>query len=334
MKKIISLCVALGSCLLASCGFQTKSTVSSTSSTSVTPSIHLDCSQKTLFSGETFTLTASLSPDQDGVVVWTSSNEAVASVAYGVVFAKAGGNATILATYKGKSASCLIEVIKGATSLRYQYKEVLVQAGSIFDNVCSYTPADASGAIKYYTARSSDPSVCEVMSSYYSYKAKKTGYTKITMESNLNHAVKSSFDCVVVDASLKTVDTQYSHVLRSYEIDAIKTNGTLCNYNFGINGSILSTLQYSWADGDEYLTKVKMRFLLLSYYVDFGDGVLFKLGEKKFNMTATELDGGYYAYYFSFYCSLSKIKALSGRDYLAGFNFITETGVGYEWIRI
>lgn len=330
MKKIISLCVALGSCLLASCGYQTESTVSSTY---VAPSISLDCSSKTVYSGETFTLVARTSPETNDRVVWSSSDTNVASVANGVVTAKSGGKATIIASYGGASATCLVEVLKSCNSLRYDYSHVLVQANTTFENICRYTPVDMYGDHGVFT--SSQPSVCRLAESP-KYNATSAGFATITCKSYLNPNVSATFDCVVVDASLKTANTKYSHILRSYEIDAIKTNSALCDYSFNINGSILSTQRYTWLYADDYLTKAYYEFLLLSYYVDFGDGVLFNLGEKKFSSdpNITKLDDGYYVYYFSFYCSLSKIKALSGKDYVAGFNFIIETRSGYEWVKL
>lgn len=59
--------------------------------------------------GETVTLTVNM----DGEVEWTSSDEAVATVADGVVTAVKAGEATITATVDGKSAVCAVTVEEG-----------------------------------------------------------------------------------------------------------------------------------------------------------------------------------------------------------------------------
>ena len=76
--------------------------------------ISLDVTEATMNAGSTLTLTATVEPDNatDKTVVWTSSNESVATVADGVVTAKinGSGNVTITATADGKSAECQITV--------------------------------------------------------------------------------------------------------------------------------------------------------------------------------------------------------------------------------
>lgn len=63
--------------------------------------------------GETLTLTATVLPANatNKTVTWKSDNGAVASVALGVVRARATGKATITATADGKTASCVVTVV-------------------------------------------------------------------------------------------------------------------------------------------------------------------------------------------------------------------------------
>lgn len=63
--------------------------------------------------GETLTLTATVLPENatNKTVTWKSDNGAVASVALGVVRARATGKATITATADGKTATCVVTVV-------------------------------------------------------------------------------------------------------------------------------------------------------------------------------------------------------------------------------
>ena len=75
-------------------------------------SVTLDKTSVELKAGETAQLTAAVKPDNvaDKTVVWTSSDEKVATVADGKVTAVAEGTATITATAGGKTATCTVTV--------------------------------------------------------------------------------------------------------------------------------------------------------------------------------------------------------------------------------
>lgn len=75
-------------------------------------SVTLNQTEATVDVDGTITLTASASPiyADNQNVVWTSSNETVATVANGVVTGHVEGNATITATIDGKTATCAITV--------------------------------------------------------------------------------------------------------------------------------------------------------------------------------------------------------------------------------
>lgn len=75
-------------------------------------SIVLDPVEKEIEAGQSFTITAEVQPENatDKTVVWTSSDESVATVADGVVTAVAAGNATITAASGDASATCEVTV--------------------------------------------------------------------------------------------------------------------------------------------------------------------------------------------------------------------------------
>lgn len=75
-------------------------------------SVTLNKTELTLEVGDEETLTATVTPDNatNKTVTWSSSNNAVATVANGKVTAVAAGTATITATADGKSATCTVTV--------------------------------------------------------------------------------------------------------------------------------------------------------------------------------------------------------------------------------
>lgn len=83
-------------------------------------SITLDKEELTLYTGESFTLTATVNPENanDNFVIWSSSNPDVATVdANGKVTAKTEGEATITAAAGGKSVTCKVTVAKSALEI-------------------------------------------------------------------------------------------------------------------------------------------------------------------------------------------------------------------------
>lgn len=102
----------------------------------------LSRSTATLKVGGSVSITATVSPSNaaDKTVTWTSSNDAVATVANGVVTAKAVGTANITATAGGKSAACVVTV-KSATS--EASKEYFFKASDYTANVTDQTKVPA-----------------------------------------------------------------------------------------------------------------------------------------------------------------------------------------------
>ena len=75
-------------------------------------SITLSKTSITLTEGDSTTLTATVHPSDatDKTVFWTGSNNNIATFSFGIVTAKAPGNATITASCGGKSATCQVTV--------------------------------------------------------------------------------------------------------------------------------------------------------------------------------------------------------------------------------
>ncbi|MDE6017301.1 MAG: Ig-like domain-containing protein, partial [Muribaculaceae bacterium] len=96
-------------------GKSASCTVTVTAKTIEVTGITLDVTEKTIVVGETLTIKATVTPENatDAKnVVWTSSDESVATVKDGVVTAVAIGKATITAEAGGKTAKCVVTVDK------------------------------------------------------------------------------------------------------------------------------------------------------------------------------------------------------------------------------
>ncbi|MBO4557843.1 MAG: Ig domain-containing protein, partial [Bacteroidales bacterium] len=125
-------------------------------------SITLSAIELEIERGATAELKATVNPPGAtfGEIVWSSSDEAVAKVAGGVLTAVGPGSATVTATVNGKSAACDVTVV---VSLRAAEIEVpsyrLVEGQSQEVNIV-LTPADATGVV--ITWASSDNSVVTV----------------------------------------------------------------------------------------------------------------------------------------------------------------------------
>lgn len=72
--------------------------------------VKLSQAEATLYPAETLTLIAEIDPNAEGTVVWASDNEAVATVADGVVTTLKAGSANISATIGNVSAICRVTV--------------------------------------------------------------------------------------------------------------------------------------------------------------------------------------------------------------------------------
>ncbi|MEE1121866.1 MAG: Ig-like domain-containing protein [Prevotella sp.] len=138
-----------------------------TGKTNVIPAtgITLDKTTAELTEGETLTLTATVTPENatDKTVVWTSSDETVATVRDGVVTALKAGKATITAKSGEVSATCEITVnakVIPATGITLDKTTAELTEGEILTLTATVTPENATD--KTVTWTSSDETVATV----------------------------------------------------------------------------------------------------------------------------------------------------------------------------
>jgi len=117
-----------------------------------------------LSGGESFTLTASVTPDgaHDKSVAWSSSNSSVASVNGGTVTAKGAGSCVITAVCGSVSASCTVTVNALIDAIGLDRSSISLAVSGIgaeFPLEVSVTPSDAECEIVF---SSSDTSVARV----------------------------------------------------------------------------------------------------------------------------------------------------------------------------
>ena len=129
--------------------------------------VSLDIVEVTIKEGDSVTLTATVKPDDaaDKSVSWSSSDDAVASVADGVVTGVKAGSATITVTTTdgGKTATCKVTVEAkpvAVESVSLDKSELTLEVGDEATLTATVSPADASD--KEVSWSSSDPSVATV----------------------------------------------------------------------------------------------------------------------------------------------------------------------------
>lgn len=129
--------------------------------------VTFDSSSKSLYTGDSFTITPTISPADatDKSLTWKSSDPAVASVSdTGVVTAKGAGKATITATSSnGKSAECVVTVTKKSikvTGVTVSPTSKSIYVDDTFSVTANISPSDAD--VKTVTWSSSNSSVAVV----------------------------------------------------------------------------------------------------------------------------------------------------------------------------
>jgi len=170
---------------------------------------------QTINVGNTFTITPTVTPDNatDKSVIWTSSDDTIATVdANGKVTALKEGTATITATTNdgGFTASCIITVIKSegrVTGITVTPISKTANVGEIFFVTPYITPVDAED--KSVTWSSSNPSIA-IVDSIGKVTALKEGNVTITATTNDGGYKASCIVTVVNGASTANVYRLYN----------------------------------------------------------------------------------------------------------------------------
>ena len=130
-------------------------------------SVSLNLTEITIEVGETEALVATVNPENADydAVVWSSSDDAVATVADGVVTAIAEGSAVITASAGGKSASCTVtvpHVYVPVTGIELNKEATTIEVGSSETLVASVHPDNADEpAVTWETSNASVATVSE-----------------------------------------------------------------------------------------------------------------------------------------------------------------------------
>lgn len=128
--------------------------------------IELDKSQISIVEGESETITAAISPSNatNSNIVWSSSDESVATVSNGVVTAVSAGSAEIKVSSEDGNAiaTCNVNVEKkyALEKISFESSKLTIDAGSTANIKVLYTPENAT--YKNVTWKSSRPAVATV----------------------------------------------------------------------------------------------------------------------------------------------------------------------------
>lgn len=191
----ITVTITDGSNLSASCNVTVSQLISSLS---------LNPSSMEIYTGSSKTITANISPSNasNKSLKWTSTNTGVATVSNGTVKAVAPGTATITAaTTDGskKSASCVVTVKQGVTSLSLNKTSATLGVGNSTQLTVTVQPGNASN--KSVSWSSSNSGVASVNSSGL-VTAKAAGTATITVKSN--DGTNKSASCTITVKEVAT----------------------------------------------------------------------------------------------------------------------------------
>lgn len=139
----------------------------------------------TLDKGKTAALTATVAPENatDKTVIWSTSNEKVATVSNGTVTAVAKGTATITAKAGDKTATCTVTVKVPASKVTLNTKQIYMVKGKSVNVKATVTPSDTTDKTSWST---SNKKVATVKNGKIS--AKKTGKATITVKAGSKKA--------------------------------------------------------------------------------------------------------------------------------------------------
>lgn len=192
MKKIIItiLCVLLCASLFTACKKNTE--------LNPTISLNLNKDSITLYLNETEALVAEVS-NTDGLIEWTSSDSAIASVENGVVTALGEGTATIVATVGDVTASCVVTVIKSnvfpVLFVDVEELSININGSASINATLKFNLNSIDNAV--ITFASSDTAVAEVNSAG-TVTGKAVGTAIITVSCTYNQELLQKEVCVTV----------------------------------------------------------------------------------------------------------------------------------------
>ena len=211
--------------------------------------ITLDKTTAELTEGETLTLTATVSPEDatDKTVVWTSSDETVATVANGVVTALKAGKATITAKAGEVSATCEITVnakVIPATGIALDKTTAELTEGETLTLTATVSPEDATD--KTVTWTSSDETVATVKDGVVT--ALKSGKVTITVKAgDVSATCEITVNAKVIPATGITLDKTAAEL----------TEGETLTLTATVTPEDATDKTVAWTSSDETVATVK-----------------------------------------------------------------------------
>lgn len=116
--------------------------------------ITLSQTEISLNKGKTAVLTATVAPENaaDKTVIWSSSNEKVATVSDGTVTAVSKGTATVTAKAGDKTATCTVTVKVPASKVTLNTKQIYMVKGKSVNVKATVTPSDTTDRTSWSTS--------------------------------------------------------------------------------------------------------------------------------------------------------------------------------------
>lgn len=230
-----------------------------TGTVTVTPAytyeLILSSTSLSLNKGTNRTLTATYKTYVDGVLessanvtgnaTWASSSTSVATVStQGVVTAAGVGNATITATYNGKSATCSVKVI-GTPTLSMGWTSADMEKGDVRTNAAIYNPNDGTASTNVTSSATwttSNAGVATVGGGTITAQGKGTA----TITATYNGV---SASCVVNVTANDTPST--NTYVSSISVQSVNISGT-SNYKLTLSlrfsdGTVIEDAPYTWS---------------------------------------------------------------------------------------
>ena len=199
-------------------------------------SVSLDITTLSLSVGESATLTATVKPDNasDKNVVWTSSDNSVATVSNGKVTAVKAGTATVKATCGGKTAECVVTVTAKVTGVKLNTSSIMLMSGDY--SILKATIIPDNAANKNVKWESSNIAVATVDNGKVT--AISEGTAKITVSTEEGQFA-ASCTVTVSDDITRYVSAYYSGGTILKVDDLIKYGSKL---NFGVRNKSTKTI--------------------------------------------------------------------------------------------